>query len=354
MKKTLKVAAAAALALSLTGCMRMHVNVDVKADDTASGSIIMAFSDEIIEQSGMSIDDLMASMESDSELGGGLAPEGSTEEDYSEDGYTGKKYSFQAEPLGDSFNDDEMSITREGDEFVVKGNLDMTDDTGEIDMSDPMTAQMMSSMDVAVSFTFPGEVISSNGKIEGNKVTWVAKIGEKNEMEARASAIEGGGAAPCSEPATEEPSESPSETSSAPATDQPSASPQENEDSEKDSNLVLVAIIAGAAVVLAGIIAAVVISKNKKTAAEAAAATAPYAPQAYGQQGYQPQGYEAQGYQQQPQQGYQQPGAPVEYPQQYGQPGSVNPGYTDPAQAPQPPAQPYTPPGQVPPAPPQD
>lgn len=345
MKKTLKVAAAAALALSLTGCMRMHVNVDVKADDTASGSVIMAFSDEIIEQSGMSIDDLMAGMESDPDMGGGIAPEGSTEEDYSEDGYTGKKYTFQAEPIGESFNDDGMSITREGDEFVVKGNMDMTDDTGEVDMSDPMTAQMMASMDVAVSFTFPGEVISSNGQIDGNKVTWIAKIGEENPMEARASAIEGGGAAPSESP-SEEPSQSPSESSDATATTEPSESPAAavDTDDKDNNNTLMIAIIAGAALIAAGIIAAVVLSK-KKTPAEVAAA--PYAPQAYGQQQYQQPGYPQAGYQQP---GYQQPQGD----QGYQQPGYQQPGTEVPGQQTQPPAQPYTPPGQVPPAPPQN
>ena len=180
-RRIISTAALGVAALALTGCMRMQVNATIGEDDTVDGTVVMAMSDEILALVGDQADDLWAES-------GFEGDEGVTVEDYAKDGYTGKQYTFEGTPI-DEFSDADMSITREGDEFVVAGNLDMTDVTSEgmEGMED-----MLDSFDITVSFTFPGAVTESNGDIKGNTVTWTPQPGEANPLEARASAIASG------------------------------------------------------------------------------------------------------------------------------------------------------------------
>jgi len=396
MKKTLAAGIVAVLAFVLSGCMRMHVNVVLNEDNTVSGSMIMAVSDDAATQLGMTPEEFLQSMDAESS-----APEGSTAKPYKKDGYTGQEFSFDSQPLeefgsaGDATGADEMSITREGDEFVVKGSLDMSDtgmDDPEME-NDPATQAIMNSMlesfDIAFNFTFPGPVSETNGKVDGNTVTWKGVPGEVLKFEARGSAIPGKAAQPTSE-ATEEPAANTTDEAEATDTESPAATEDTtdtstdtaaNAEDEKGgiSGGLLAAIIAGV-VILAGVIAAVVIASNKKKNAPAEAVAGQF-PNAAGfqqpqQGGYQPQpgGYQPQpgyqqpqqgGYQQPQQGGYQQPqqGGYQPQPDQQGytqqqnytqpqpgysapqQPQQPQPGYQQPGQAtpPPPPAQPQYP-----------
>ncbi|MFD5333927.1 LppM family (lipo)protein [Cellulosimicrobium cellulans] len=187
----------ATLALFLAGCMRMDMALTLNEDDTFDGSVVMAFSDELAESANMDPQEMWDSMgsEMESEL-----PEGATQEPYAQDGYTGTKITYTDQPISQlsSAGADSISVTREGDEFVVSGSMDMTGeefnpDTGDA-TSDQLTQQMMDSLDIKISVTFPGEVAESNGEIDGNTVTWTPVVGETNEMTARGSAVAGGAA----------------------------------------------------------------------------------------------------------------------------------------------------------------
>ncbi|WP_426310637.1 LppM family (lipo)protein [Cellulosimicrobium sp. E-16] len=166
-------------------------------DDTFDGSVVMAFSDELATSMGSDPQELWDQMgsEMESEL-----PEGATQEPYAQDGYTGTKITYADQPISQlsSAGADSISVTREGDEYVVSGSMDMTGeefnpDTGDA-TSDELTQQMMDSLDIKISITFPGEVAESNGEIDGNTVTWTPVVGEVNEMTARGSAVAGGAA----------------------------------------------------------------------------------------------------------------------------------------------------------------
>lgn len=166
-------------------------------DDTFDGSVVMAFSDELATSMGSDPQELWDQMgsEMESEL-----PEGATQEPYAQDGYTGTKITYADQPISQlsSAGADSISVTREGDEYVVSGSMDMTGeefnpDTGDA-TSDQLTQQMMDSLDIKISITFPGEVAESNGEIDGNTVTWTPVVGETNEMTARGSAVAGGAA----------------------------------------------------------------------------------------------------------------------------------------------------------------
>jgi len=168
MKSALKITALSILVVvTLAGCFKGKVDLTINSDDTIDGSMLIAIQSGIGDSLGMSDDDLLGEMTGD--VSGDL--EGATVKDYSEDGYIGKLYSFENQPL-DSFDsgDDgsDVSITREGDTFIVDGTWNTEDtDTGGMD-----PAALGAEFTFAV--TFPGKVSDANGTIsdDGKTVTW--------------------------------------------------------------------------------------------------------------------------------------------------------------------------------------
>ena len=180
---------AAALAFLLAGCFRVDMDVEVSSDDTVSGTAVIAIDESLIELSGQSADDIFSDVDR-SEL-----PEGASVEAYSEDGFVGQQITFEDVPLeeftsSDTFSGsglgDELRIVREGDEFVVTGALDMS---GDQFTDTEIPQQFLENFEFTISITFPGEVTSSTGEVDGNTVTWRPQVGENTRIEARASAI---------------------------------------------------------------------------------------------------------------------------------------------------------------------
>jgi hypothetical protein len=182
------------VAVGLSGCMKMDMQLDLQSDDTVDGTMIIAVSAELAELTGQSPEDLAEQMQSE------MVPVDEGEGEWSskpyDDGeFVGSEITFEGAPLdtmgGEEATPESLTIVREGDEFVVSGVLDMTDTTGSAE--DPMFAGMMDSFDIRVAVSFPGEVTEHNGELSGNTVTWVPVFGEVLELNARGSAIEGGG-----------------------------------------------------------------------------------------------------------------------------------------------------------------
>jgi len=164
-------------------------------DDTFDGSVVMAFSDELAASLDMDPQEMWDQMGSEMESD---LPEGATQEPYAEDGYTGTRITYADQPIAqlDTGAADSLSVVREGDEYVVSGTMDMTGEefdpeTGDA-TSDELTRQMMESLDIRISITFPGEVTETNGAVDGSTVTWTPVVGELNEISARGSAVAGG------------------------------------------------------------------------------------------------------------------------------------------------------------------
>ena len=330
----------------------------------------MAFSDEVLKEANMTPEQMMQ------QFGGELSddmPKGAVAKPYSADGFSGTEYSFAAAPMNETGIGSDMSITREGDVFVVKGKMDQ----GLPADGAPEAEEMLASMDVAFTITFPGEVIETNGKVTGNTVSWNLVSGEALVMTARGSAVANGAVPappvtdPTEAPVVPEPTTAPDEATTAPdaettapeATPTPTATASASASgtvsaSDKDSGLPMGLILGGlGALILLAIIIAIVVASNKRKK-KAVVGTDSYATgtpgysmgapgygqqQGYGQQPGYPQD-PAQGYGQQPQQGYQAPQ------QGYGQ--QPQQGYQAPNQGygQQPPAAPQTP--RVPPVPP--
>lgn len=171
--------------LALAGCVKLDADVSLQKDDTFSGEITYAFSDEILKQMDMDPEEFLE--------GFGEGSVDVTEYErkpYAEDGYSGETAIFDDAPfkeLEDALN---IRIEHEGDEFVVGGEL-LEDSTGDTAGAEgiPEMQEILDTMRFDVAITFPGPVYDTNGDVEGTTVTWESVGGESVPMEARASAL---------------------------------------------------------------------------------------------------------------------------------------------------------------------
>jgi hypothetical protein len=184
-----RILGAAALAVLLAGCFKVDMDVEVTPENTVSGTAVIAVDEDLLELSGQDADQIFSDVNSTD------LPEGASIDEYSEDGFVGQQIAFEDVPLAEFTGSDtlsgsglgeQLSIVREGDEFVVSGALDMS---GEQFTGQDIPPQFLENFEFTISITFPGEVISSSGEVDGNTVTWTPVVGENTPIEARASAI---------------------------------------------------------------------------------------------------------------------------------------------------------------------
>jgi len=173
-----------ALAVLMSGCMKLQMDLTVNTDETVSGSIIFAVDKQLLSSIGQTFDDITQ----------GEAPLPSDVTDvqesaYEDDTFTGKQYEFSNVPL-EKFNSPEdpesLNIVRSGDTYTVSGTLDLSQN---VDPTQPGMQAFIDKAEISVSMTFPGKVESSNGQIDGNTVTWTPTIGESTQITAVASAV---------------------------------------------------------------------------------------------------------------------------------------------------------------------
>ena len=180
-----------ALAWLLAGCFKVNMDVEVSPENTVSGTAIIAVDESLLKLSGQSADQLFKDMDL-SDL-----PAGATTERYQEDGFIGQQISFNDVPLPEftgnntlsgtgTGSGDQLNIVRQGDEFHVTGTFDMS---GPEFTGTDVPKQFLESFEFKISITFPGEVKSATGAIDGRTVTWEPTFGENTPVEAVASAI---------------------------------------------------------------------------------------------------------------------------------------------------------------------
>lgn len=153
--------------LALSGCLRYNMDITLDSDNTASGTIVTAVQKGIGEQMGAASDEeALAQLFADSPFEDGS--DNFRVDDYAEDDYLGKSYSFdglELDQLNATFSE-LFSIERVGDQFVVTSESAPVN-ADEID-------QVPSGAESMLSITFPGEVSGSesNGTIDAKTVTW--------------------------------------------------------------------------------------------------------------------------------------------------------------------------------------
>ncbi len=177
----------ALLALLLTGCINVDMDMVVSPDDTVSGTMVLAVDRSLLELgSDGSTEDPFAG--SDQPVPDDL--EGVSVEPYDQDGFVGQRYVFDAVPL-DDFNagttdgtGQALQIERDGDVFRVSGVFDAGG--GDEDGLDP--SLFLGGAQMQIRLAFPGDVTESTGEIDGNTVTWDLDLGESTELSAVANA----------------------------------------------------------------------------------------------------------------------------------------------------------------------
>ncbi|NEE01137.1 resistance to Congo red protein [Phytoactinopolyspora halotolerans] len=323
------------------------MDLTINEDDTVDGTMITGVSSEFMSMAEMYDDPAagdMSDLEDLTEFNPDDYPDGASAVPYDDGTYQGQEVTFNGVPLSEfqGSTDGDLSIERQGDEYVVSGQLDMSDvDTSELDelegMEDlpPGMFDGMLDFDMRISITFPGEVLDHNGELSGTTVTWVPEMGQANEVFARAQSS--GGAVPGDDTDDQE-GDAAEDTASDTEQDE-QADPVAEDDttavagSDDDGFPAWLWVVIGVgAALLIGLLFFALARRNSSAAQPAAAGA--YPQQGYGQQPPAP-GYG----QEPPAPGYgQQPPAPPGYGQQ-----PPAPGYGQ-----QPPTQGY---GQQPPAP---
>ena len=183
MKRAGRIAALGAIAVLATACFRAEIDLTVAADNTVSGTVLLAYEraglEELDRDATDAQDELLADLELD-------LPEGMTCEAWDDDAYIGARctleaVTFDALSLTDTFQQ-EIVIVREGDRIRLFGVINL----GDVPVSNP---ELIDAFDVQIRVTFPGRVISQqNGQIEGQTVTWLLPPGEQTEISAVAEA----------------------------------------------------------------------------------------------------------------------------------------------------------------------
>ncbi len=185
-----RLAMVAALALLLTGCLKLDMDLRIQTDDTVDGEIVLAVNKDILELTGGTVDDLLGS---DTPFPEDIA--GVTTEDYDDGEWSGKQFNFDGVPISefsDSTDAESLQIVRSGDTFEVSGVLDLSQGLSGATGATG-AAEFLESAELRVAITFPGEVIEANGEVDGNTVTWVPEFGQRLEIQATGSAIASGG-----------------------------------------------------------------------------------------------------------------------------------------------------------------
>lgn len=170
-------------ALALTGCMKVDMAIDLNSDDTFDGAITFAVSESLAAAADMDPQDL-----ADEAVGGMLdgAPDSAEVTVYDDGEFVGSTITFDGESIS-TFDGEEgaLSIERDGDEFVVTGEIDMSEGMeGLEDMAD------VAPPEATIAITFPGTVSEHSGSLKGTTVTWTGEAGEKIDISARGSAVE--------------------------------------------------------------------------------------------------------------------------------------------------------------------
>jgi hypothetical protein len=173
----------AVLTLALSGCVRLGVEVELKPENAATSSVVLAVEDRYIDQTGQSPDDVINTLTQGQE---DPAQDAVRTESFVQDGYTGTRYVYPDVGIGKvgARVGWPIEVVRKGDEYLVSGVLDLTEEG-----LGGRGGASIDNLSVTVDITFPGKVEASNGTIDGNTVRWEPTVGETFEISARGAAI---------------------------------------------------------------------------------------------------------------------------------------------------------------------
>lgn len=207
----LRAAIAVLLAVALTGCLKLDMELSIEAD-TVNGTMVVAVDRQMMQLFEMEPDDIFDDADED-EI---ATIDGVTTTPYEDDDWIGVEYTLNRvllDDLNELAADDEespqilydeqdgtyeFSMTVDLSDFFGEDELDEDDDLGFPGL-DP--AALQEDFEVRVAVTFPGEVTDHNGQVAGTTVTWTPEPGERTEMRAVALATGSGAGDSAGDPA---------------------------------------------------------------------------------------------------------------------------------------------------------
>lgn len=165
----------AGVVLALAGCFRSEVVLTVQGD-TVSGTVVMTYHRQVLASTGTTEDAMIANNRTKLPPGPGVSTER-----YASGNYVGTRSRLDRVTLAD-FRAQNGAVpyvvidhdTRAGT-YRVSGSMDFTGLTGV----GPELQPLLPEFAVTVAITFPGPVISHNGRLSGRTVTWRPKVGER-------------------------------------------------------------------------------------------------------------------------------------------------------------------------------
>lgn len=174
-KRMRGIAAIVAGTLLLSGCMKIDSEMRISEDSTVSGYMISAYD---------STNPFFAGgMDEMNEEGDFVDIDGAVITDYKEDKWVGKKTEFKNIPVSvifeEVFEDDAALVKKDGKFFLTIENSELSDELNRADQEtgmseeDEMMKTMLESVEVTMTFEFPGKVISATDgvKVDGNRAT---------------------------------------------------------------------------------------------------------------------------------------------------------------------------------------
>ena len=184
-------AMSAGLTLLLAGCLKLDMAVTISPDDTVDGEMVFAVNKQLLELTGQNVDDVLGDTTVPSDV------EGATQEPYEEGDFVGTQVTFENVALSDlseGSDPDALTIVRTGDTYQVDGVMDLSTEDADL-QGNPFEEEITEAFDTAelrIAITFPGEVLETNGQVDGTTVTWEPVFGERNVLTAVASASDNG------------------------------------------------------------------------------------------------------------------------------------------------------------------
>ena len=177
----------AGLTLLLAGCLKLDMAITISPDDTVDGQMVFAVNKQLLELTGQNVDDVLGDTTVPSDV------EGATQEPYEDGDFVGTQVTFEDVALSDlseGSDPDALTIVRTGDTYEVDGVMDLSTEDADLE-GNPFEDQITEAFDTAqlrIAITFPGEVLETNGQVDGTTVTWEPVFGERNVLTAVASA----------------------------------------------------------------------------------------------------------------------------------------------------------------------
>jgi hypothetical protein len=177
---------AVAIATVLGGCVTFAADLVVSESDQVSGSIVVAYAQEIATL--VSDDPELSDWQKRYESLPGVSIRG-----VDRGGQVGNEVLLTNIPI-EAFStagsgQPPIRIVRDGDNLTISGELDFSGYGDEADSEEQVVQarySLFASPDLRVSITVPGEIRSTNGTVddETNTITWRLRLGQENRMEA--------------------------------------------------------------------------------------------------------------------------------------------------------------------------